>query len=120
MRRTDDGPYYIPHKTTEVLTWSLLDLEAADTTEQAIDLTGMTVTADVVDRLGNAVTLAGTFAVVAGSEAAGTVGYTPAGTTDFDNWATESPWGVRWKVSDGNTHFFVPNGRLRDQWRVAP
>ena len=74
---------------------------------------------DVVDRLGNAVTLAGTFAAVSGSETSGTVKYTPADADDFDNYATESPWQVRWKVGDGSTAFFVPNGGERDQWIVV-
>ena len=73
MPRADEAPYTIPHGTTEVQTFNLLDLEAADTATKAVDLTGMTITGDLVDRLGNAVTLAGTFAAVSGSETSGTV-----------------------------------------------
>lgn len=117
--RQDRTPYYIPHGTTEALDFVLRDIDSATTSETGdiIDLTGMTVTIDVLDRLGNAVTLAGTVSVPVGTD--GVARYTPAAATDFDNYAAESPYQVRWNVSDGSTAFYVPNGEERDEWIVV-
>ncbi len=118
MSQTDRSPYFIPHGTTEPLDFQLRDYDSATTDEagDVIDLTGMTVTLQAFDRNGTAVTLAGTVSIV--TAATGSIRYTPAAETDFDNYASEGPWRVRFKVSDGTDHFFVPNDEDPDLWVV--
>lgn len=80
-----------------------------------IDLSGMTVTMLLEDRLGNVVSTAGMVTVVSAST--GQVDLTPSTITLFS--VTNGPYHARFKlVNSGGGISFVPNG-LRDRWTVT-
>lgn len=81
----------------------------------AIDLTPFTVTLELSDRFGTAVTTTGL--VTLPDAANGYVDLTPSSTTMFD--VVKSPYAARFKLVDvSNGISYVPRG-LREQWTVV-
>jgi hypothetical protein len=105
----DVVPVTIVEGTTSPLIFQLL--------EQGLivgDLTGVTVTLLLTDRLGAAVSTAGKTATVSAADS--TVSYTP-GASDING--NLSPYRARWKLTDAQGHVsYVPNDS-RDVWTVV-
>lgn len=80
-----------------------------------IDLSGMTVTLLLQDRLGNVVSTSGMVTVVVATT--GRVDFTPSSASFFT--VANSPYHARFKlVNSSGGISFVPSG-LRDRWIVA-
>lgn len=80
-----------------------------------IDLSGMTVTLLLQDRLGNVVATTAMVTIITATT--GRVDFTPSSTSFFT--VANSPYHARFKlVSATGAVSFVPNG-LRDRWTVA-
>lgn len=80
-----------------------------------IDLSGMTVTLLLADRLGNTVSTSGMVSVP--TAASGLVDLTPSTTTLFV--AANGPYYARWKLVDSSGGVsFVPSG-LRETWYIT-
>lgn len=79
------------------------------------DLTGMTAELELYTRSGAPITLGGTSGVLGGSETQGKVYFDP-GANDLVN--ANSPYSVRWKVTDGAGKVaFFPNAAA-ERWNV--
>lgn len=102
-------PVVIVEGTTSALVFQLLEQG-----QPVGDLTGMTVSLLLSDRLGATVSTTGKTAIVSAADS--TVSYTP-GATDING--NLSPYMARWKLVDTQSHVsYVPNDS-RDVWNVV-
>lgn len=101
-------PYTITEKHTAPLGFQLLEGGSP------LPLTGVTVAILITDNRG---TVISTGNVTITDAANGKVAWTPGGTADLV--AANSPYQVRWKLTDGSGKIkYVPSG-LRDVWEIT-
>lgn len=101
-------PYTITEKQTAALGFQLLEGGSP------LNLTGVTVVVLITDNTG-AVISTGTVTVT--DAANGKVSWTPGSTADLV--AANSPYYVRWKLTDGSGKIkYVPSA-LRDVWEIT-